>query len=475
MTSGWQLAVLVVASGWALAMCVVIVLQRRSPAATIAWMLVLALLPVVGYVIYRLIGPLRLERRKLRRRVTRKVIDESLRAIAEIAAASPGLHRAQLARIAIEAGEAPPLHAEEIDVYTEGDATYAAIGAALAAAKHHIHLEYYIWEPDRIGLRLRDQLIAKATDGVVVRLIVDGTGSYGLHHRFLRPLVAAGVQVAWFNRVSLLRIRRRRADFRSHRKIVVCDGRVAFVGGMNVAEVESSEFSGVSAWRDTHLRLAGSAVRSLQRIFAEDWLFTSGKELPVDDFYFPPPTEAGSHVIQVVASGPDTDAFAIHKMFFAAINQAVARVWLTTPYFVPDEPILHALVSAAMRGVDVRVLVPTRGDSRLVDLAARSYFPTVLAAGVRIFEYRPRFIHAKTFVVDDDLAIVGTANLDNRSFRLNFEVLAIAYGSAIARQLEAAFLTDLEQAAEVPRDSSTNSKFFTRLGQAGARLLSPLL
>lgn len=162
-------------------------------------------------------------------------------------------------------------------------------------------------------------------------------------------------------------------------------------------------------------------------------------------------------------------------MFFAAINQAVARVWLTTPYFVPDEPILHALVSAAMRGVDVRVLVPTRGDSRLVDLAARSYFPTALAAGVRIFEYRPRFIHAKTFVVDDDLAIVGTANLDNRSFRLNFEVLAIAYGSVIARRLEAAFLADLDQSDEVPRDVATHAKFFTRLGQAGARLLSPLL
>jgi cardiolipin synthase len=275
--------------------------------------------------------------------------------------------------------------------------------------------------------------------------------------------------------VSLFRIRRRRADFRTHRKIVVCDGTVGFTGGMNVADAHSAEFAGDKAWRDTHVRITGSAVRALQRVFAEDWLYCSEKSLPTDDAFFPTPTTVTGEVVQIVASGPDTSAFAVHKMFFAAINQAIERIWLTTPYFVPDDPILNALICAAMRGVDVQVIVPERGDSRLVDLAARSYFPEVLDAGVRVFEYRERFVHAKTFVVDDDVAIVGTANLDNRSFRLNFEVAAVAYGGAINAQLDQAFRRDLESCRELVRTDWDGQPLLRRLGQAGARLLSPLL
>jgi cardiolipin synthase len=385
------------------------------------------------------------------------------------------LRREQLAKIAIAAGEVPPLRAEAVDVFCDGESKYRAIGDAIAAARRHVHVEYYIWEPDRIGTRLRDQLVAKAREGVEVRVIVDGTGSFGLRKGFLDPITAAGGEIAWFNPVSLLRLRRKRADFRTHRKIVVCDGTVGFTGGMNVADAHSAEFVGDAAWRDTHLRIAGSAVRALQRIFVEDWLDCSGKQLPFDDAYFPQPAGAAGEVVQIVASGPDTAAFAVHKMFFAAINQAVERIWLTTPYFVPDDPILNALICAAMRGVDVQLIVPERGDSRLVDLAARSYFPEVLAAGVRVFEYRDRFVHAKTFVIDDDVAIVGTANLDNRSFRLNFEVAAVVYGGAINAQLDQAFRRDLESCRELFASFWDRQKLLPRLGQSGARLLSPLL
>jgi cardiolipin synthase len=460
---------------WAVIMAVVIVLQRRSAAATVAWLLVLAFLPVLGLIVYRLIGPLRLERRRVRRRVTRKVVEEAIGTMAEIESESPMRHREQLARIAIAAGEAPPLRADAVDLYCDGDATYRAITAAIAAARHHVHVEYYIWENDRIGRRLRDQLVERARAGVAVRVIVDGTGASGVRGNFFRTLTAAGGEVAWFNPLSLLRLRRRRPDFRTHRKIVVCDGAVGFTGGMNVADAHSGELTGERAWRDTHVRIVGSAVRVLQRVFAEDWAYATDRTLPTGDDYYPPPSTCGDEVVQIVASGPDLDTFAVHKTFFAAINQAVERVWLTTPYFVPDEPILTALVSAAMRGVDVRVLVPAKGDSRLVDLAARSYFPDLLAAGARIYEYGPCFIHAKTFVVDDDIAIVGTANLDNRSFRLDFEVIAVLYGAAMNAALDAAFLRDLERCTEVSADRFDKQPFFTRLGQAGARLLSPLL
>jgi cardiolipin synthase len=300
-------------------------------------------------------------------------------------------------------------------------------------------------------------------------------GSFGLRRGFLAALAAAGGEVAWFNPVRLLRIHRRRADFRTHRKIVVCDGQVGFTGGMNVADGHSGEFTGERAWRDTHLGIRGSAVRALQRIFAEDWLFCTDRTLPITTDFFPVPTASDGEVVQIVASGPDSDSFAIHKLYFGAINQAIERIWLTTPYFVPDDSILSALVCAAMRGVDVQVILPARGDSRLVDLAARSYFPEVLAAGVRVFEYRPRFVHAKTFVVDDDLSIVGTANLDNRSFRLNFEVVAAVYSGAVNAKLDHAFCTDLESCREVRPVDWNRQPIRRRLGQAGARLFSPLL
>ena len=475
MTTGWSFVLVGLTAIWALAMAVMIVLERRSPAATVAWLLVLAFLPLLGWIAYRLIGPLRLERRKLRRRANRRVVEEAIGALAEIESESPMRHREQLAQIAIAAGEVPPLRAERVDLYLDGAATYRAIGEAIEAARHHVHLEYYIWQPDRIGARLRDLLVAKARAGLQVRVIVDGAGSFGLRRGFLAPLVAAGGEVAWFNPVRLFRIRRRRADFRTHRKIVVCDGRIGFTGGMNVADAHSEEFTGDLAWRDTHLRIEGSAVRALQRVFAEDWLFCTDRTLPATEALFPAPTAASGEVVQVVASGPDTDAFAIHKLFFGAINQAIQRVWLTTPYFMPDDPILNSLICAAMRGVDVQVILPARGDSRLVDLAARSYFPEVLAAGVRVFEYLPRFVHAKTFVIDDDVAIVGTANLDNRSFRLDFEIIAVCYGHKVNTQLDAAFCADLTDCREIHRADIARQPFLTRLGQAGARLLSPLL
>jgi cardiolipin synthase len=247
------------------------------------------------------------------------------------------------------------------------------------------------------------------------------------------------------------------------------------MGGMNVADAQTSEFTGEAAWRDTHVRITGSTVRALQRVFVEDWAYASDKVLPFEPPYFPLPTGEGGEVVQIVASGPDLATFSVHKMYFAAINQAAQRVWLTTPYFVPDEAILSAIVSAAMRGVDVRLIVPAKGDSRLVDLAARSYFPEVLEAGVRLFEYTPRFVHAKTMVIDDDVAIVASANLDNRSFRLDFELASVMYSHALNGQLADAFTRDLEVCREVRSDALARQTFFPRLFQAGARLLSPLL
>ena len=458
---------------WVASVSVVIILQRRSAAATVAWLFALTFLPVVGLLIYRIIGPLRLARKQIKRNANKRVVEEALEALAEID--DHGVEHLQLARVGMELGEASPLRALEVDVYLDGDSAYTAILAAVAAATHHIHLEYYIWEPDKIGVELRDALIERQKAGVAVRMVVDSTGSNKLQKAFLTPLREAGVDIAWFNPVKLRSLRLRRPDFRTHRKIVVCDGRVGFTGGMNITDNHSASRCPTAYWRDTHMRMTGAAVWPLQRLFVEDWYFAAGTMCPVDADTFPPHENAGEHVVQVIGSGPDSAAFAIHKMVFTAINQATQRLWLTSPYFVPDDAVLIALISAGLRDVDVRLLIPKKGDSRLVDLAARSYLPELLAAGVRVYEYEERFIHAKTMVCDDDVGVIGTANLDNRSFRLNFEVIAIAYGEHVNRQLADAFTHDLTGARELTEADIAKLRLRTRFGQAAARLISPLL
>ena len=458
---------------WVGGSAVVIILQRRSAAATLAWLFALMFLPIIGLLIYRIIGPLRLERRKLKLGTSKRGVREAMRALAA-SDRDDAVEHLQLARVGITVGEDGPLRADDLTLYVDGASTYAAILEAVAAAQHHIHLEYYIWEPGKIGVQLRDALIERARAGVAVRMVVDGTGSMKLKKKFMAPLKAAGVEVAWFNPVRLVSLRMRRPDFRTHRKIVVCDGRVGFTGGINVADVHTALYC-KDCWRDTHLRITGAAVWSLQRLFLEDWYYASEKLCPIDAMIFPAPAAQGQHLVQVLGSGPDSSAFAIHKVYFTAFNQATRRLWLTTPYFVPDEALLTSLITAGLRKVDVRLIVPKKGDSRLVDLAARSYFPELLAAGVRVYEYDKAFIHAKTAVCDDDMAIVGTANLDNRSFKLNFEVAAVLFGETHNQTLAQAFTTDLEGCRELTAIEMEQQAFWPRFGQASARLLSPLL
>ncbi len=457
---------------WVAINAIGIVLQRRSAASTLAWLFALVFLPVLGLAAYWIIGPLRLERRKRRRTRSKRILAEGVRGLAALDVEAAQHH--QLAQVAIGLGEPPPLRADAVDLYFDGVSAYKAIFDAIAVATNHVHLEYYIWEPDTIGTRLRDLLVERARAGVTVRVILDGTGSGHISKKFLAPLREAGAVVAWFNPVRLWTLRRRRADFRSHRKIVVCDGRVGFTGGMNITDAHTAELS-KDYWRDTHLRVTGTAVWAMQRLFFEDWYFVADELLPVTDDTLPSPVHDGSHLVQVIGSGPDATTFAIQKVMFTAINRAATRIWLTTPYFVPDEALLTALVTAALRGVDVRVLVPKRGDSRLVDLAARSYFPELLEANVHVYEYEARFIHAKTLVCDDDIAIVGTANFDNRSFRLDFELAAIAYGHTANIELAGAFERDLTDSREIRKGDFAKQSFLHRLGEASARLLSPLL
>lgn len=442
-----------------------IVLQKRAPAATLSWLISLAALPYLGFLIYYFFGPQRIKRQRLRR----------VRARASLPTPPPGLapsvETIELARVAQATTGLSPTTATRAQLLIDGAAKFEALLAAVAQAREHVHLEYYIYEPDRTGAALRDALITRARAGVAVRLLLDAVGSGKVSRRFLQPLLDAGGEVAWFHPMRLRWFWKRPwLNLRTHRKIVVVDGRVAFTGGINITDAQDERLRN-DAYRDLHLRLEGDVVHSLQLVFVEDWAYATG-EAPLRLPEVAP--EAGTVAAQVLVSGPDSSWEAIHRLHVGAIHAAQRRVWLVTPYFVPGEAAMMALTSAALGGVDVRLLVPKLSDSRLVTYAARSYFDDLLAAGVRIYEYGPRLLHTKALLCDDDLAIIGSANFDNRSFRLNFEVSVLFCDPALADGLGGLIEHECGRAVRV-RDDRDRPLWRTRVPEALARLVSPLL
>lgn len=467
---GWLIAVEVV---WVIAMSGYILLERRPPLATLAWIISLAYLPVLGFLVYYFLGPRRLDRKR-RRRVMARTAKR-----AKAGGAAPnrmsavdalGHAGARLAAVAAGTEQAPPLPATEVQLYDLGSHAYDAIIASIAAATHHVHLEYYILNDGVVAKRLRAALIERANAGVQVRLLLDGLGTSRLGS-YLQPLRDAGVEIARFGP----KMRPGFVNFRTHRKIVICDGTTGFTGGMNIDDCHDESVVGVAeGWRDTQVKLVGDAVAPLALAFLEDWQYATDIVLDGAE-YLPPLTGKGDKLVQVCASGPDAHPQSIHAVYFTAIATARQRVWISTPYFVPDEPLQAALIAAALRGVDVRVLVPGTSDHAVVDAAARSYFPEFLAAGVLIHGYGPPALHAKTMVVDRDAAIVGTANVDNRSLRLNFEVLAICYGNDFADELARMFEQDLTKSKAITTETLANRSIGARLFEGGARLFSPML
>ena len=463
LTAGWLLY-LVVLVIW-------IVLQKRSPVATLSWILSLAAFPVIGLVIYYVFGPQRLKRSRLRRVNGRALVELEHAQLRALGAAIPPSDRTrQLATLVQRAGSYQPITATEATLLIDGQATFEALFEAIAAAREHIHLEYYIYEPDQIGTALRDLLVARAAAGVKVRLLVDALGSAGITRRYMRPLLAAGGELAFFHGARLRRLRPL-INMRTHRKIVVCDGEVGFVGGINITDDGDERVRGGDAFRDSHMRLRGNAVQRLQQVFLEDWFYSTGTL--ADCPQLAPTMASGELVVQVIASGPDTELAPIQRAMVAAIGMANHRIWLATPYFIPDEAALFALVSAALRGIDVRILVPRKADSWLVTRASRSYFDELTRVGARIYEYEPRMLHAKTLVVDDRYSLIGTANFDIRSFRLNFEILVLLYDRGVAERFAAQFERDLLASSMVARER--NLPWHERLAEAAARVCAPVL
>lgn len=462
-----------------------LLVDRRRPETTLAWLLTLAFLPGIGLVLYFVFGTPRHRRRARRLAARTGRLDALLephgwpvRARGVTAAMLEDPRTQSMLKLGRNVDASWASTGNACELLLDGAATYGAIAAAIGAATHHVHVEFYIIRPDDTGRALRDLLVDRARAGVAVRVLCDGVGSSGLPRGFWAPLVAAGGRAAMFHPVSLLsRLRRRdRIDFRNHRKIVVVDGVHGFAGGINVGREYLGLNPDVGHWRDTHVRISGPATLALQRTFAADWLVATGEAVDAAPYYPPaPPLVGHTALVQIVASGPAARWSAIHLLHDQAIALARERIWLTSPYFVPDDVLENALVGAALRGVDVRLLLPARSDAWLVRHASRSYFPDLLDAGVRIFEYGRGFLHAKTMVIDDWMATVGSANLDMRSFYLNFELNAFIYGRPFARELAAAYTRDIAAAREVTAAEIESIGYPRRLLESGARLLSPLL
>jgi cardiolipin synthase len=440
-----------------------IVMQKREPAATLSWIMSLALLPVLGLLIYHLFGPQRIKRTRLKRLRGRMFVPAM--------AAGPALEAeaSKLMRLAQGSTGFPPSTSRSVQLLVDGGATFDALVTAISQARQQIHLEYYIFDSDVTGTRVRDALVERARAGVKVRLLLDALGSGSASRHFLVPLLEAGGEVAFFHRFRIRRLWRPRLNLRNHRKSVVIDGHIGFTGGINISDTENEALR-ADAFHDLHLRLEGDAVQWLQLAFAEDWIYAT--DHAPEDLLLLPALAPGPIRTQVLPAGPDSRWEPIHRVLLAAIYRARQRVWLATPYFVPGEAARMALTSAALRGLDVRLLVPMQSDSHLVSAAARSYFGELMAAGVRVFEY-PKMLHSKALLVDSATCVLGSSNFDNRSFRLNFELCVLFEDEGVAASLEAIMASDLSRADQVLAPRRVG--FWTRMGEASARLLSPLL
>jgi len=368
------------------------------------------------------------------------------------------------------------MFASAVKLLDDGDQKMQELGACVAAARHHVHLEYYIWEPDHVGRQFRDLLVAALKRGVEVRILYDDLGSPRLDDEFWRPVTEAGGAVIVFNplRFSITSINLH--NFRTHRKTAVVDGLAGFVGGINLHDPVSATRSGKNAWRDQHARIDGEPVHRIQRLFLENWNYSGGafklNAANVEKYF--PPTRIGKGIpVQIIGSGPDDTNAPLHAYILAALSTARTRVLIETPYLIPDDPLETALRVTELRGVNVEVIVPKEGDSKLVTMASNTYCESLRKAGIKVYEYGPPMLHAKTMVIDDTVALIGTANLDNRSFRLNFEIAAAFYDKKIIDRMAARFEED--KAASHPFPSRRRTERMTVLLESIARLTSPVL
>lgn len=456
------------------------ILNTRTSQGAIAWAVSLVAMPYLTLVPYLFLGrskfsgyvdARRLENELLRSRAHPRTWDTR----ASTTAQPSTVLGDRIVRSLTRLSGMPFLPGNTVRTLVDGDATFAAILDAIERARHYILIQFFIVRADALGEMVKDLLIAKAAQGVRVCFLYDSIGSFDLPQRYVSNLLAGGVEIHPFA-TNRLFVNRFQLNFRNHRKIVVVDGERAFVGGHNIGVEYLGGNPRLSPWRDTHIELRGPVVASVQFVFTEDWHWATQQLAPLTarQDRQPETDGAGMHCL-VVAPGPADKQETGSLFFVEAINAAEKRVWITTPYLVPDEAVFAALRLAVMRGVDVRILIPSRRDHYVVFEASKLYAYDLVRAGVRIFRYRPGFLHQKVVLIDDVAAAVGSANLDNRSFRLNFEIMVLTIDHAFAREVQTMLEGDFANAYEVDRSEYHSAPALRRVLMHVARLFSPIL
>jgi len=467
--------------------CLRIIWDTRSDTKTLAYLLLAIFVPVAGIIFYfsfgvnyrkhKIYSKKLIENADFSQKFRDNIFQRSKQTF-EQNSSSVQTYR-ELALLLLSDSMSPLTSANSVKLLINGEEKFPEVLKALQTAKRHIHIEYYIFEEGETGTAIEKVLIEKASQGVEVRFIYDDFGSRSIRKKMARRLQKAGVKVFPFYKITF-RPLSNRLNYRNHRKIIVIDGSIGFVGGINVSDryVNNNHSSNKLFWRDTHLRIDGPGVQYLQYLFLCDWNFCAQEHLQPDEVFFPQPASLsvnGNKLVQIAASGPDSDSPTILYSLLQAIHLAEKEILITTPYFIPGESILDALITAALGGLSVKLLVPGISDSALVNAAAHSYYDGLLKAGVQIYLYQKGFVHAKTLVIDRKLAIIGTANMDTRSFDLNFEVNAIVYDEEQANELANVFELDIKDAEKIDATSWMNRSRLKQLMEKTARLVSPLL
>jgi cardiolipin synthase len=460
--------------------------DTRSGVKALAYILLIVLLPFFGVFFYFFFG-INYRKRKL---YSRKIVEDEVlhqRILTLVQNYSeqvlhsgllPSEHL-KLTRFIGNSSASPLTGNNTVKLLLNGEEKFPELLSALEGATSHIHLEYYIYENDDTGNSVVDMLIKKAQQGVEVRFMYDDFGSRGLGKKFIRKLEANGIETAPFYKIKWYGLVNR-LNYRNHRKIIVIDGKKSFIGGINISNRYRNDTQPKNNlyWRDTHLMIDGSATFFLQYIFICDWNFCAKNKLQFGSNYFPKylqEEQIRDELVQIVPSGPDSKLPVIFYSLLKAIGAAKKQVLITSPYFIPGESLMDALIIAAKSGVEIKLLIPWKSDSMIVNSAARSYYKELLRHGIRIFEYQKGFVHSKVMIIDDNLSVVGSANMDYRSFDLNFEVNAMLYSKSVTEQLQKAFNNDLEHSSEINPTDWLNRPKYIHLYEKLVGLLAPIL
>ncbi len=462
---------------------VLIIINTSTTSKALTYLLLVFIFPIVGIIIYFSVGinyrTYKLYNKKLH--VDKNAFPELENHLKEFSTKTLSAYKTTLHHFFNLAQFSHTKHIltpnNQVDLLINGENKFPEVLKSLREAQHHIHIEYYIFENDTIGTQIGEILKQKASEGVEVRFIYDDFGSKSIRKSFVKSLRESGVEAYPFYKIKLLFFTNR-INYRNHRKIIIIDGKVGYTGGINISDKYINPNTNHLFWRDTHIKITGDAVLYLQKVFLADWNFCSHQNIGVTQSYFPvesTPVPSKKQLVQIISSGPDSDHPNIMYAMIQSIMLAQKEILITTPYFIPESSFINALKIASLSDIDIKLLVPGISDSSFVNAASNSYYKELLDVGIEIYRYKKGFVHAKTMVCDNFVSIIGTTNLDQRSFDLNFEVNAVIYDENLSNHLRNAFLNDLQKAEKIDLKQWNQRSFFIIFIEQIIRLFSPIM